>query len=156
MEMRVFKAFKSLATRYKTRSKSNVAELPRTETFNFRDISVPVSEMNRRWRFDGLEEHRMGVVVVMVFLLLFHHLLSPCWSLNVEGLALLRFRERVVRDPYGALSKIWNKDGGEDDPCSWFGVECSDGKVVILNLKDLCLGGTLAPELGKLAYIKSM
>lgn len=27
----------------------------------------------------------MGVVVVMVFLLLFHHLLSPCWSLNVEG-----------------------------------------------------------------------
>lgn len=24
------------------------------------------------------------------------------------------------------------------------------------NLKDLCLGGTLAPELGKLAYIKSM
>ncbi|XP_021816267.1 probable inactive receptor-like protein kinase At3g56050 [Prunus avium] len=111
--------------------------------------------MNRRWRFDGLEEHRMGVVVVMVFLLLFHHLLSPCWSLNVEGLALLRFRDRVVRDPYGALSN-WNKDGGEDDPCSWFGVECSDGKVVILNLKDLCLGGTLAPELGKLAYIKSI
>lgn len=37
----------------------------------------------------------------------------------------------MVRDPYGALSN-WNKDGGEDDPCSWFGVECSDGKVVIL------------------------
>ncbi|KAJ0959870.1 hypothetical protein J5N97_000398 [Dioscorea zingiberensis] len=43
----------------------------------------------------------------------------------------------------------------DDDPCSWFGVECSsDGKVISLNLKDLCLGGTLAPELGKLVLHK--
>lgn len=48
------------------------------------------------------------------------------------GLALLRFRERVVQDPYGVLSN-WNNDGGDNiDPCSWFGVECSDGKVVVL------------------------
>lgn len=107
--------------------------------------------MNRRWRFDGF-------LVAMVFVLLFHHNLSFCWSLNSEGLALLRFRERVIRDPYGVLGN-WNSGGGEDDdddPCSWFGVECSDGKVISLNLKDLCLGGTLAPELGKLVYIKSI
>lgn len=51
------------------------------------------------------------------------------------GLALLRFRERVIRDPYGVLGN-WNSGGGEDDddddPCSWFGVECSDGKVISL------------------------
>lgn len=109
--------------------------------------------MNRRWRFDGF-------LVAMVFVLLFHHNLSFCWSLNSEGLyqyscmvrtvvywvllkwvfvldaglALLRFRERVIRDPYGVLGN-WNSGGGEDDdddPCSWFGVECSDGKVISL------------------------
>lgn len=50
------------------------------------------------------------------------------------GLALLRFRERLIRDPYGVLGN-WNSGGGEDgddDPCSWFGVECSDGKVISL------------------------
>lgn len=55
------------------------------------------------------------------------------WELNA-GVALLRFRERVVVDPFGALSS-WNDEKGgesESDPCSWFGVECSDGKVVIL------------------------
>ena len=45
------------------------------------------------------------------------------------GFALLRFRERVVSDPFRALA---NWDDGELTPCSWFGVECSDGKVVIL------------------------
>ncbi|XP_068337524.1 probable inactive receptor-like protein kinase At3g56050 [Pyrus communis] len=112
--------------------------------------------MNQWSRFSGLLEHRRMAVVMVVFLLLFHQNLSPCWSLNIEGVVLLRFRDRVVTDPFGALSN-WNNNGGEDDdPCSWFGVECSDGKVIILNLKDLCLGGTLAPELGKLAYIKSI
>ncbi|KDP45772.1 hypothetical protein JCGZ_17379 [Jatropha curcas] len=70
-------------------------------------------------------------------------------------LALLRFRERVKRDPFGALSD-WNEKGGETDPCLWFGVECSDGKVVILHLRDLCLEGTLAPELGRLTGLKSI
>ncbi|KAJ7959853.1 Inactive receptor-like protein kinase [Quillaja saponaria] len=71
------------------------------------------------------------------------------------GLALLKFRDRIIRDPFGALSN-WNGDGGVLDPCSWFGVECSDGKVVTLILKDLCLKGTLAPEIEKLAHIKSI
>ncbi|KAL6203459.1 hypothetical protein ACLB2K_027159 [Fragaria x ananassa] len=104
--------------------------------------------MNGLWRFDRF---------VVFVLLLFQYNLSFCWCLNSEGLALLRFRERVIRDPYGVL-RNWNSGGEDDDgPCSWFGVECSsDGKVISLNLKDLCLGGTLAPELGKLAYIKSI
>lgn len=40
----------------------------------------------------------------------------------------------MVRDPFGALSKWGENDGVGDsiNPCSWFGVECSDGKVVIL------------------------
>ncbi|KAK9279153.1 hypothetical protein L1049_012830 [Liquidambar formosana] len=110
--------------------------------------------MEGRWR---LNRFKLRTVAMVVVLLLFHQSLSFCWCLNSEGLALLRFRERVARDPFGALSGWYDGDGdGDVDPCSWFGVECSDGKVVILNLKNLCLGGTLAPELGKLVYIKSI
>ncbi|CAL5386369.1 unnamed protein product [Camellia sinensis] len=104
--------------------------------------------MTERWRF------KLFMETILAILLVFLQSLSLCFSLNTEGLALLKFRDSVVRDPFGALSD-WNDLGGDVDPCSWFGVECSeDGKVVILNLKDLCLEGTLAPELGKLTYIK--
>ncbi|KAJ9160369.1 hypothetical protein P3X46_025777 [Hevea brasiliensis] len=100
----------------------------------------------RNWKFS-----RFGVL--LLFLLYRSFIL--CWSLNDEGLALLKFRERIVSDPYGAL-KNWKDEDGVVDPCPWFGVECSDGKVVILNLKDLCLGGTLAPDLRNLFHIKSI
>ncbi|KAL7247258.1 hypothetical protein ACSBR2_002222 [Camellia fascicularis] len=104
--------------------------------------------MTERWRF------KLFMGTILAILLVFLQSLSLCFSLNTEGLALLKFRDSVVRDPFGALSD-WNDLGIDVDPCSWFGVECSeDGKVVILNLKDLCLEGTLAPELGKLTYIK--
>ncbi|TXG50076.1 hypothetical protein EZV62_025951 [Acer yangbiense] len=91
---------------------------------------------------------RLGIL----FMVLVSHSLYSCWSLNDEGLALLRIRESVLSDPFGAL-KNWRSI---DDHCSWFGVECSDGKVVILNLKDLCLEGTLGPELRSLIHIKSI
>ncbi|XP_041001111.1 LOW QUALITY PROTEIN: probable inactive receptor-like protein kinase At3g56050 [Juglans microcarpa x Juglans regia] len=103
--------------------------------------------MDGNWNLGQL----LGVVVVCFLCQNFH--LSCC--LNDEGLALLRFRERVLSDPFGALLD-WKEEDGEVDPCSWFGVECSDGKVVALNLKDLCLRGTLAPELAKLVQMKSI
>jgi hypothetical protein len=55
-----------------------------------------------------------------------------CLDADDAGMALLRLRERIVSDPYGALNS-WKMDFGEIDHCSWFGVECShDGKVVVL------------------------
>ncbi|XP_044483021.1 probable inactive receptor-like protein kinase At3g56050 [Mangifera indica] len=109
--------------------------------------------MDERWSFGSRWSFNMAAFMVVLFLFLQN--LSPCSALNSEGLALLRFRERVLRDPFGALSK-WNDSETDIDPCSWFGVECSHGKVVILNLRDLCLGGTLAPDLGKLPKLKSI
>ncbi|MED6156800.1 hypothetical protein PIB30_017793 [Stylosanthes scabra] len=91
-------------------------------------------------------------VVVVCFLL---QNLGLCFTLNEEGKALLKLRERIVSDPFGALSN-WVDDEAVFDPCNWFGVECSDGRVVVLNLKDLCLGGTLAPELVNLVHLKSI
>ncbi|XP_021278004.1 probable inactive receptor-like protein kinase At3g56050 [Herrania umbratica] len=107
--------------------------------------------MDGRWGFKRFKFRMM----LMLVLSLFDQNMSFSSASNSEGLALLRFRERVVIDPFGALSN-WKENDGEIDPCSWFGVECSDGKVVILNLKDLCLVGTLGPEVGKLGYLKSI
>ncbi|TYI08315.1 hypothetical protein ES332_A10G290400v1 [Gossypium tomentosum] len=94
-------------------------------------------------------------VVVVALLLFFLCQSSGCWSLNEEGLALLGLREKVVNDPFGALSG-WKKVDGKFDHCSWFGIQCSNGKVIVVNLKDFCLEGTLGPELGNLAHIKSI
>lgn len=94
--------------------------------------------------------HSHVLVLLLPFLLFFN-----CWSLNDEGMALLRFRERIISDPFGAL-KNWKDDNSVMNPCSWNGVDCSDRSVVSLNLKDLCLGGTLAPEFEKLHRLKSI
>ncbi|XP_022753889.1 inactive receptor-like serine/threonine-protein kinase At2g40270 [Durio zibethinus] len=111
--------------------------------------------MDGRWGFKRFKFRMMVMMMLMLVLSLFDQNMSFSLSLNSEGLALLRLRDRVVSDPFGALSN-WKENDGEIDPCSWFGVECSDGKVISLNLKDLCLVGTLGPEVGKLGYLKSI
>lgn len=47
------------------------------------------------------------------------------------GKALLKFKQGIVNDPFDALSN-WVNDEVEVNPCNWFGVECSDGRVVVL------------------------
>ncbi|WVZ98917.1 hypothetical protein U9M48_044287 [Paspalum notatum var. saurae] len=77
-----------------------------------------------------------------------------CASLNSEGAALLKFKETIDADPYGALVD-W--DEGSTSPCSWFGVECScDGRVVALNLANLGLNGVLPAEVGKLMHMHNL
>ncbi|XP_042477359.1 protein MALE DISCOVERER 2-like [Macadamia integrifolia] len=98
-----------------------------------------------------LRFHLNWVSYVMVLMLLLK--IHGCRSLNIEGLALLEFREKVDSDPFGAFAN-WNPD--DNDPCMWSGVHCVDGKVQMLDLKDLSLGGTLAPELGTLSHLRSL
>ncbi|KAG9150260.1 hypothetical protein Leryth_009817 [Lithospermum erythrorhizon] len=102
------------------------------------------------WRFKDI-----GFVLLPLFLCLVYQDLSFCWCLNDEGVALLRFKERVKNDPFGALSS-WKGDAAQVNPCSWFGVGCSNGNVVLLELKDLCLKGTLAPDLANLVHVESI
>lgn len=45
------------------------------------------------------------------------------------GLALLKFRATLEVDPFGALAN-WNPD--DSGPCTWSGIECLDGNVVVL------------------------
>ncbi|CAN4102401.1 unnamed protein product [Withania somnifera] len=94
-----------------------------------------------------------SLLVIALFLCFVHHELSFCSSLNDEGIVLLIFRERVESDPFGALSN-WKDGGGVENPCTWVGVGCFNGNVVSLDLKDLHLCGTLAPELARLVHLK--
>ncbi|KAH7682100.1 Non-specific serine/threonine protein kinase protein [Dioscorea alata] len=91
-------------------------------------------------------------VFCVVFLL---HLQSfGSFSLNPEGMALLKFRSGVEFDPYGVFN-TW--DPKDDDPCNWSGIYCSDDRrVEILNLKELSLEGALSPELGELGHLKAL
>ncbi|KAF9621331.1 hypothetical protein IFM89_019417 [Coptis chinensis] len=105
--------------------------------------------MRSQWKPFGFQLHKMFCFVVLIFLFKIHE----CWSLNLEGSALLDFQEHVDSDPYGVFSN-WNPD--DSDPCMWSGVHCEDGKVIMLDLSGLSLGGTLSPELGKLSHLKSL
>lgn len=96
-----------------------------------------------------------SLAVLMLFTCFMYQNLKLCCSLNQEGLALLKFKEKVVSDPFGALLN-WTEKVGVVDPCLWFGVECANGNVVALNLKNLHLGGTIAPDLQNLFHLKSI
>jgi hypothetical protein len=52
-----------------------------------------------------------------------------CNPAHVPGLALLELRARVEGDPHGVFED-W--DPMDNNPCSWSGVQCSDGNVEIL------------------------
>ncbi|XP_006654532.1 protein MALE DISCOVERER 2-like [Oryza brachyantha] len=98
----------------------------------------------------GTRRRRNPVIFFFWFFMAF----ELCASLNHEGVALLRFKEMIVADPFDALLD-W--DEGNASPCSWFGVECSgDGRVMALNLPNLGLKGMLPQEIGKLAFMHSL
>ncbi|XP_006644509.2 protein MALE DISCOVERER 2-like [Oryza brachyantha] len=92
---------------------------------------------------------RCSVLLALVL----HFVVSGCSAVNIEGSALLEFQSRVEEDPHGAMAGWSQLDG---NPCSWNGVRCVDGRVVILNLKDLSLRGTLGPELGNLNHLRAL
>jgi len=92
---------------------------------------------------------------LLLLVLFSHHLLELCFTLSDEGMALLRIKEMVERDPYSSLEN-WGGDGDDSSPCSWFGISCENKRVVSLNLEDLRLKGVLSPELGKLVHLRCL
>ncbi|KAK8938005.1 putative LRR receptor-like serine/threonine-protein kinase [Platanthera guangdongensis] len=92
---------------------------------------------------------RVAFAFLITLLLRFH----GCVSLNFEGVSLLTFRSNVEIDPFNALQD-W--DLRDDGPCKWNGVQCVDGRVEMLNLQGMKLGGILTPELGKLNNLKAL
>ncbi|KAI4304416.1 hypothetical protein MLD38_039930 [Melastoma candidum] len=88
-----------------------------------------------------------------LLLLMFIFSIQGCWTLNEEGLALWKLQARVEIDQHGMLDS-WNPN--DSDPCNWIGVHCVDGWVHVLNMSGQSVKGTLAPEIGALAHLKSL
>eukprot|EP00249_Psilotum_nudum_P017959 c26572_g1_i2 orf=494-2635(-) len=76
-----------------------------------------------------------------------------CSALSPDGWALLYFRSRIEVDPEGVLSS-WN--AYNEDPCNWFGIRCSEGNVVSIQLVGKSLHGYLGPELGQLRNLRQL
>ncbi|KAL4301672.1 hypothetical protein GQ457_10G012180 [Hibiscus cannabinus] len=68
-----------------------------------------------------LLKFRMMVLMLLILVSSFSNQSFSSPLNNEEGMALLRFKQRVVSDPFGALSN-WKEIDGATDPCSWFGV----------------------------------
>ncbi|KAK4399237.1 protein MALE DISCOVERER 2 [Sesamum angolense] len=77
--------------------------------------------------------------------------MDPCRLILKVMIITVKFRAKVDFDPFGALAN-WNRN--DCNPCMWSGVECLDGKVVMLNLNGQELEGVLAPELGNLTHLR--
>ena len=53
----------------------------------------------------------------------------------------------------------WKETGGwlsDSTPCTWFGVTCSGGSVIELNLPDNDLSGSIPPEIGQLTNLSML
>ncbi|KAI3719071.1 hypothetical protein L6452_19961 [Arctium lappa] len=101
--------------------------------------------MGGRWTTCGIHCSCFPLLILV--------LAHGCFSLNLEGLALLDFQARVSHDPYGAFAS-W--DAEDHNPCSWSHVHCVFGHVQALDLKGLSLEGVLAPELGNLTHLRRL
>ncbi|KAI5325863.1 hypothetical protein L3X38_034937 [Prunus dulcis] len=68
-----------------------------------------------------------------------------------DRLALLELKKRITKDPLHVMSS-WNDS---TDLCSWVGVTCnpSTKRVMILNLEDQQLAGSLPPSIGNLTHL---
>nr|XP_043625716.1 protein MALE DISCOVERER 1-like [Erigeron canadensis] len=99
-----------------------------------------ITTMGVRWT-----SHKTRYLCFTILILVLAH---GSLSLNLEGVALLNFQDRVFYDPNGAF-KTWNSD--DIEPCLWSNVQCVFGHVEALDLKGLSLDGVvLAPEIGNL------
>ncbi|XP_043718348.1 receptor protein kinase-like protein ZAR1 [Telopea speciosissima] len=92
----------------------------------------------------------MALVLVWLFLLLCNSSFLV-GSLNDEGVALLSLLRSVSDDPERSLNN-WNSS--DDNPCSWNGITCREGKVVSISIPKKKLVGFLPSALESLSALR--
>jgi Leucine-rich repeat (LRR) protein len=75
----------------------------------------------------------------------------PAFEDESDRLALLEFKNGISEDPLQIISS-WNDS---THFCNWFGVTCSPStkRVMVLNLEDQRLVGTIPPSVGNITYL---
>ena len=71
---------------------------------------------------------------------------------ETDRLALLKIKDSVSDDPYGAMSS-WNDSVRF---CEWLGVSCSSRhqRITVLDLEGYSLRGTISPFIGNLSFLR--
>ncbi|XP_043696204.1 receptor protein kinase-like protein ZAR1 [Telopea speciosissima] len=92
----------------------------------------------------------MVLTLVWLFLLLCNSSVLV-GSLNDEGVALLSLKRSVSDDPERSLNN-WNSS--DDNPCSWNGITCTEGKVVSISIPKKKLLGFLPSALESLTVLR--
>ncbi|CDP13676.1 unnamed protein product [Coffea canephora] len=78
---------------------------------------------------------------------------SPCYSIDVQGQALLTWKNSLNNSRYAL--KSWNPS--DQSPCNWFGIQCnSNGQVVKISLKSVDLQGPLPSNLQPLKFLNTL
>ncbi|XP_043698545.1 receptor protein kinase-like protein ZAR1 [Telopea speciosissima] len=92
----------------------------------------------------------MVLALVWLFLFLCNSFLLV-GSLNDEGVALLSLKQSIGYDPERSLDN-WNSS--DNNPCSWNGITCREGKVVSIGIPTKKLVGFLPSALGSLTALR--
>ena len=102
------------------------------------------------------------------------HLFSPCvlvfvlvhcwvacfsptvFSINlVDEFALMAFKAHITYDSQGILATNWST---KSSYCTWYGISCNalQQRVSAINLSNMGLEGTIAPQVGNLSFLISL
>ncbi|KAL8482323.1 hypothetical protein ACS0TY_028480 [Phlomoides rotata] len=91
-------------------------------------------------------------IPTLAFILLFN--LTTLTS-STDQLALLSVKNTITSDPRALLTTNWST---HTPVCNWIGVTCSlkNHRVTALNISHFDLGGTIAPHIGNLTFLRSL
>ena len=96
---------------------------------------------------------------VLVFALV--HFWVACFtpmvfSINlVDEFALIALKAHITKDSQGILATNWSTKSSH---CSWYGISCNapQQRVSAINLSNMGLEGTIAPQVGNLSFLVSL
>ena len=78
------------------------------------------------------------------------------FSINlVDKFALIALKSHITYDPQGILATNWST---KTPHCSWYGISCDalQERVSAINLSNMGLEGTIAPQIGNLSLLVSL
>ncbi|RVW68598.1 putative LRR receptor-like serine/threonine-protein kinase [Vitis vinifera] len=77
-------------------------------------------------------------------------------SINlVDEFALIALKSHITYDSQGILATNWST---KSSYCNWYGISCNapQQRVSAINLSNMGLEGTIAPQVGNLSFLVSL